>query len=301
MLAHETYLAGDALRGRGSATPDEAKAADYVAAQFKGFGLTFAPGMTGYLQTAQIVTLRLDGPAALAAGGAPIKDPLLLIGSGQGVNGKLTVYGGDDPGAIPDGDVVIATASGSSSLQFLRAAGGSHVKLLIVRDNHDARGLYARLGGQPRMPTYLAGDAPRSGPAIVAIPGDAFDKLAKQPGADVALTLPGLVKDAKHHHQRDRLSPRHRSQGGRGALHRASRPSRRPSRRHDHARRQRRRLGHHRGDRDRARAGGRPAPAPRHPVRLLRQRGEPANSARTISASTRRCRSPTSSPTSSSR
>lgn len=53
--AHEAFLAGDALRGRGSATPDEAVAAAYVAARFAEYGLTTAPGMTGYLQTAGVV------------------------------------------------------------------------------------------------------------------------------------------------------------------------------------------------------------------------------------------------------
>ncbi|MBW8881993.1 MAG: peptidase M28, partial [Asticcacaulis sp.] len=39
VAAHEAFLASDALRGRGSATPDEAVAASYVAAQFQGYGL----------------------------------------------------------------------------------------------------------------------------------------------------------------------------------------------------------------------------------------------------------------------
>lgn len=53
--AHEAFLAGDALRGRGSATPDEAVAAAYVAARFQEYGLKPAPGMTGYLQTAGVI------------------------------------------------------------------------------------------------------------------------------------------------------------------------------------------------------------------------------------------------------
>jgi Zn-dependent M28 family amino/carboxypeptidase len=52
--AHEEMLAGEALRGRGSATADEAAAAAYVAHQFERFGLKPAPGMTGYLQTAPV-------------------------------------------------------------------------------------------------------------------------------------------------------------------------------------------------------------------------------------------------------
>jgi Zn-dependent M28 family amino/carboxypeptidase len=53
--AHEEFLAGDALGGRGSATPTEEIAASYVASEFIGYGLKPAPGMSGYLQTAYIV------------------------------------------------------------------------------------------------------------------------------------------------------------------------------------------------------------------------------------------------------
>lgn len=48
---HEAFLASDALRGRGSATSDEAIAAAYVASQFEAAGLRPAPGMATYLQT----------------------------------------------------------------------------------------------------------------------------------------------------------------------------------------------------------------------------------------------------------
>jgi len=54
VAAHEAFLASDALRGRGSATPDEAVAATYVASQFQAAGLKPAPGMASYLQTSQV-------------------------------------------------------------------------------------------------------------------------------------------------------------------------------------------------------------------------------------------------------
>lgn len=52
--AHEYFLAGDAMRGRGSATNDEAVAAAYVASQFQALGLTPPPGWTSFLQTAPV-------------------------------------------------------------------------------------------------------------------------------------------------------------------------------------------------------------------------------------------------------
>ena len=52
--AHEEFLASDAMSGRGSATRLEEISANYVAAEFVGYGLKTAPGMTSYLQSANI-------------------------------------------------------------------------------------------------------------------------------------------------------------------------------------------------------------------------------------------------------
>lgn len=187
--AHEDYLAGDALRGRGSGTPDEAKAADYVAAQFKGFGLVPAPGMDGYLQTARIVRVRLSGPPSLTVDGAPVADPMLLFGSGEGGEGKLTVFAGADPAALPAGGVVIATAPEASKLPFIRGAAASRVGVLILRESDVTADLHDRFGGKPRMPSYLEGDTPTRAPAVVVLPKAAFDALAARGGAQVALKL----------------------------------------------------------------------------------------------------------------
>jgi Zn-dependent M28 family amino/carboxypeptidase len=52
--AHEEFLASDAMAGRGSATKLEEIAANYVASEFIAYGLKPAPGMTGYLQSADL-------------------------------------------------------------------------------------------------------------------------------------------------------------------------------------------------------------------------------------------------------
>ncbi len=60
--AHEEFLASDAMGGRGSATRLEEIAANYVASEFIGYGLKPAPGMNGYLQSADVeVYLRTNG------------------------------------------------------------------------------------------------------------------------------------------------------------------------------------------------------------------------------------------------
>ncbi len=59
--AHEEFLASDVMAGRGSATRDEEIAATYVASEFMGYGLKPAPGMTGYLQTANVEVTQVNG------------------------------------------------------------------------------------------------------------------------------------------------------------------------------------------------------------------------------------------------
>src|SRR5438309_3125240 len=99
--ADEAYLASDALAGRGSATPDEAKAAAWVASQFEQFGLVRAPGMSSYLQTATIVQPRLGGAPALSVGGQGLAGVTLLMAPGGEVRGRLAVATSDDPAALP--------------------------------------------------------------------------------------------------------------------------------------------------------------------------------------------------------
>ena len=59
--AHEEFLAGDAMGGRGSATRLEEIAANYVASEFMGYGLKPAPGLTTYLQSANVEAYSQNG------------------------------------------------------------------------------------------------------------------------------------------------------------------------------------------------------------------------------------------------
>ena len=54
VLAHEMFLASDALQGRGSGTRDEEIAATYVAAEFERYGLLPAPGIHGFVQQVEV-------------------------------------------------------------------------------------------------------------------------------------------------------------------------------------------------------------------------------------------------------
>jgi hypothetical protein len=190
VAAHESFLAGDALRGRGSATPDEAAAAAYVASRFERYGLVHAPGLPGYRQNATIVHLRPSGPATLAVGGAAFPGLIVLIGSGENVTGKLIVATAADAANLPAGaDVVVAAAPSASSLAFVRAARAKHIRLLILRESDDTRRLYAQLGGAPRMPSYLDGDAPRGG-TVATLPEAAVERLAALAGSEAVFAAP---------------------------------------------------------------------------------------------------------------
>ena len=90
--AHEDFLASDVLAGRGSATRDEELTATYVASEFEAYGLKHAPGMSGYIQAAEVVMPELDGKATLKAGDADLKedtDFVLLTSQGDSASGPL--------------------------------------------------------------------------------------------------------------------------------------------------------------------------------------------------------------------
>jgi len=194
--AHEAFLASDALQGRGSATRDEAIAAAYVGAQFEGYGLQHAPGMTTYLQAATIIKPRLNGPITLSAGSANIADGLtLLTSSGKGVAGALQAITSDDPKTMPAGDVILVSGKGSVSA-WMRAASMKGTKLLILRESDETKQLYGILGNRTKMTDYLEGEAaPRPRPNVLVVPADAFDKLTAQNGTQITLNLPEVIND----------------------------------------------------------------------------------------------------------
>lgn len=194
IAAHERFLAGPELRGRGSATHDEAIAAAYVAAEFEGYGLDHAPGMDDYLQTANVVRLALGGAPRLTVAGNAVDGASLLIGDGNDVDGTISVYSGSDAADLPDAPIVAIAGKELGALDAYRATRGKNVRLLIVRASEETKSLSDRLGGEPRMPTYLEGSEPKPGASLLVVPGAAFDALTREQGKQAALTLPGLTR-----------------------------------------------------------------------------------------------------------
>src|SRR5919197_2548851 len=72
---HMNYLAGDALGGRGSGTPQEHSAAEYVASELRRYGVAPAGDNGGYLQRVELEYRSLAAPPVLSfdAGGQTVR------------------------------------------------------------------------------------------------------------------------------------------------------------------------------------------------------------------------------------
>jgi aminopeptidase YwaD len=193
--ADEEFLASDALQGRGSATPDEAKAAAWVAQRFEEFGLARAPGMSSYLQTATIVQPSLGGAPVLSAGGKPVPGFAFLLPPAGELRGLVAVAASTD--AMPSSGIVAVAARDVPLMPAISAARAHGVKLLLLRETTQTRHIrqeMKEMRREPRMPPYFEGEAPDS-LAVATLPAAAFDSLTSQPGQEVALTLPGMTAE----------------------------------------------------------------------------------------------------------
>lgn len=189
VAAHEAFLASDALQGRGSATRDEAIAAAYVASQFQSYGLTPAPGMNGYEQTATIIREKLAGPVNLTVGGAAVPGSSPLISSGKSISGTLTIAADADPAKLAAGQVVVATSATADPMGMIRAASAKHIQLLILPESDSTHRLLGMLGGAARLPVYLEGSTRHEQPTVVTVPRVAVAALAGKAGSPVALAV----------------------------------------------------------------------------------------------------------------
>jgi hypothetical protein len=186
VLADETLLAGPGLRGRGSATPDEAIAAGYVASLFRDAGLQRAPGMDSYLQTAPIVRRAIAGKATLTVGGVPVPGVSVLMTGGGIVGGKVAVLA-DLAAPIPETDVLVYTGPADKLMQLRRAARGK-TKLLLAAESDVTRRYLGTIGGKPQIRTTLEGSPGWSSLALATLPADALSKIAL--GNEVVLDVP---------------------------------------------------------------------------------------------------------------
>ena len=196
--AHEEFLASDVMQGRGSATRDEEIAATYVASEFMGYGLKMAPGMTAYIQSAEVVAPELDGRGTLTAGGVELKEgPALevLVSTGESVSGPLLRVKAADvkKASSAKGAVIVVTdvPSGSSSMSVMRELRRSGAAAIVLPEDESMRGLFTMFGGKTRVSVRLKEDAAqRGGMTLLVVDHEGMAKLAEvKDGERVALTL----------------------------------------------------------------------------------------------------------------
>ena len=191
VAAHAAFLAGDALRGRGSATHDETVAAAYVAAQFQGFGLKPAPGMDGYTQTIAVTRTTPSDTGTLSIGGIRLSRAEglgLLSGGDAPMDGRVEVFTGTDPSTLPEaGIVMIAPPEGPAVGTWVNAAWRQGSRLVILRETATLREAVARASpGRPRF--ALAGDEARPSRTLLVVPALVWDRMALMPGTGAVWT-----------------------------------------------------------------------------------------------------------------
>lgn len=192
--AHESFLASPALRGRGSATPDEGVAATYVASVFQSYGLTPAPGMTGYLQTAPVTVTTPGSHATLTVGDVTLsqgEDMTVLLFSGHADEGPLTP-GGGDPAAFPAAKIVlIAPPEGNTAPAWINGVAGKGSDLVIIRETDFLKSMAGR---RPPRTSYALSEVPKEQGQIdaVIVPAATYDRLLAQAGATAHFD-PGAV------------------------------------------------------------------------------------------------------------
>jgi hypothetical protein len=196
--AHEEFLSSDVMAGRGSATRDEEITATYVASEFMAYGLKTAPGMSGYIQSAEVVAPQLDGHAALTVNGVVLKEGTdfdILTGSGASVSGSLAKIAAKDAAQakVNRGAVILLTdlPEGTPSMQAAQRLRRSGAAAIVVEEDASSKEMFMMFGGKTRVSIRLkdSAAAPR-GVTLVTVNHAAMARLkAEADGATVALKV----------------------------------------------------------------------------------------------------------------
>lgn len=143
--AHEMFLASDAMRGRGSATPDEWITATYVASEFQKYGLK--PGLPDgtYIQRAELAQPVVEGSSKItvpqSSNFVPLeegKDFGLTRTNGESFSGPLQVINTEnaDTALIQPGSVLLLSSSlGAQASSVGKRGYGAGAKAFLVEDS----------------------------------------------------------------------------------------------------------------------------------------------------------------------
>ncbi len=207
--AHEEFLASDVMQGRGSATRDEEITATYVASEFMAYGLKMAPGMSGYLQSAEISGPQLDGHAALTVSGVTLAEgqdfALVLAPGAVNLTAPLRVVKATDVAAAKDlkGAVVLVTdvPAGKVSMQAFQGLRRAGAAAIVLPEDESTTQMMTLGGGKTRVPIRLketANEYLRGSSLLLAVTKGAAAKLATSKDGEsvsmMARELPGVAE-----------------------------------------------------------------------------------------------------------
>jgi aminopeptidase YwaD len=205
--AHEEFLASDVMAGRKSATRDEEIAATYVASEFMAYGLKTAPGMSGYIQSAELVGPQLDGHAALVAGGVTLmegKDFDLLASPGTEVHGTLRRASATElkSAKIEAGAAVLVTGANTpdEALNAMSAARRKGAAMVLLVQTPATENLLSMMGGKTHTPVQVAGQAVKGVELTrVLLHPEAAARLANADGTDAKVEVQVSPQAAPRH------------------------------------------------------------------------------------------------------
>ncbi|RXH57127.1 M28 family peptidase [Granulicella sibirica] len=191
--AHEEFLASDVMAGRGSATRDEEITATYVASEFMAYGLKPAPGMSGYIQSAEVVAPQLDGKATLTVGSVMLRegqDFQLLTSSAEATRGTLKKVAAVDAGqAEVKGAVVLLTGDPKTALDAANGLVRRGATAVLVVQSGASDELASMFGGKTQVRMRLAESKPTPGRTLVALTAEAVNRLAEEGNAKAELAV----------------------------------------------------------------------------------------------------------------
>jgi hypothetical protein len=201
--AHEMFLASDAMRGRGSATPDEWIAATYVASEFEKYGLK--PGLPDgtFIQRADLVQPVMTAPAQITApqnsGVGTLeqgKDFTLLRTSGESISGPLQTIKPENAATVQvraGGIVLLAGSFGGQARTVTMGAYRAGAKAVLREDpslTADVleKGLREQSLVEPRLPNMESSLGAKFN--VLTITRAAADRLLKlQDGTVLSLQV----------------------------------------------------------------------------------------------------------------
>lgn len=179
--AHMSFLASDALNGRGSGTRDEWIAATYIGAQFERLGLQPLGDQRGFVQTVEIERTEAVDPPVLTVGTGQYtqgKEMLVRSLAKSAVTGTLQKYRPGKP-VIPGAILLVPAQSRERALNIAAKAAG-----VLVGADDGIRQYWNELArtavtvGTPRIVGLDDAKEPEAGQLQIILSEQAYQAIA---------------------------------------------------------------------------------------------------------------------------